>query len=266
MSTTAPAFLPRIPRRFRHAWDVVMVLVDRDIKVLYQRSWLGLTWAVATPLLQLIVFVTIFRRVLVVPVDNYASSVFMAVLVWGWFHASLVQSTTLITGNAALVRQPRFPLTMLPHVTVGVRLFHFALALPILLIVMAWQGVRPDWPWLALPLLISVQFALIAGLAYPLAALNVRLRDTQHVTGVGLQLLMYLTPIFYSLDSIPTRVRGWMYLNPMVGLVESWRDVLLRNRWPDPVVVGSLALLAAVFLLVGRRVFIAESRHFAEEL
>jgi lipopolysaccharide transport system permease protein len=234
--------------------------------VLYQRSWLGFGWAIASPLLQLVVFVVIFRRVLIVPVENYASSVFMGVLVWGWFHASLVQSTTLITGNQALVRQPRFPLALLPHVTVGVRLFHFALAMPILLALMWWQGVRPCWPWLSLPFLLVVEFALIAGIAYPLAALNVRLRDTQHMTAVTLQLLMYLTPIFYSLESIPARLRPWLFLNPMVGLVESWRTVLLRGQWPDPGILSALAVLAAALLLIGRRIFVVQSHRFVEEL
>jgi lipopolysaccharide transport system permease protein len=224
------------------------------------------SWALASPLLQLFVFVTVFRRVLVVSIENYASSVFIGVLLWGWFQASLVQSTTLITSNHALVRQPRFPLTLLPHVTVGVRLFHFAIGLPVLLALLWSQGLRPSWSWLSLPVLLLVQFALTTGIAYPLAALNVRLRDTQHVTAVGLQLFMYLTPIFYSLEAIPVKMQPWFFLNPMVGLIESWRAVLLRGSWPEPALVGTLIILAAVLLFMGRRIFIAQSRNFAEEL
>jgi len=253
-------------RRLQHAWDVIAVLIERDLKVLYKRSLLGIGWALAGPLLQLLIFVLIFRRVLFVPVENYASFVFIGVLVWGWFHASLVQSTSLITNNRALVRQPGFPLALLPHVTVGVRLFHFALAIPFLAGLLWWQGVRPAWSWLSLPVLILAQFALTTGVAYPLAALNVRMRDTQHIVGVALQLLMYLTPIFYSLESVPEALRPWLCLNPMVFVIETWRSVLLRAQWPDPVVLGILAAFAGILLVAGRRAFVAQSHRFVEEL
>lgn len=253
-------------RRLQHAWDVIAVLVARDLKVLYKRSSLGFGWALVSPLLQVFIFVLVFRRVLGAPVENYASFVFTGVLVWGWFYASVQQSTALITNSRALVRQPRFPLVLLPIVTVAVRLFHFSLALPFLLGLLWFQGIRPAGAWIALPLLLLIQFALTAGLAYPLAALNVRLRDTQHVVTVLLQLLMYLSPVFYSLDSVPGEMHGWLHVNPMVSLLGAWRDVLLRGQWPNPVHLSVLVLVAGVLLFAGRRIFIAQSRRFVEEL
>jgi lipopolysaccharide transport system permease protein len=253
-------------RRVRHAWDVISVLVSRDLKVLYKRSSLGFGWALVSPLLQGLIFVLVFRRVLGGLVENYASFVFSGVLVWGWFHASLVQSTGLITSSRALVRQPGFPLELLPHVTVGVRLVHFALALPFLAALLSWQGIPAAWSWTSIPLLIVLQFALTVAIAYPLAALNVRRRDTQHVTAVLLQLTMYLTPVFYTLDVVPEALRGWFYLNPMVPLLGAWRDVLLHGLWPNPLHVSCLIVLAGVLLVAGRRLFIARSRCFVEEL
>lgn len=253
-------------RRLQHARDVIAVLVARDLKVLYKRSSLGFGWALVSPLLQAFIFILVFRRVLGAPVENYASFVFAGVLIWGWFYASVQQSTTLITNSRALVRQPGFPLALLPIVTVAVRLFHFALALPFLFGLLWFQGVLPSASWIALPLLGLVQFALTAGIAYPLAALNVRLRDTQHVISVLLQLTMYLSPVFYSLESVPEEMHRWLYLNPMVSLLQAWRDVLLRGLWPNPVHLSALVLLAGVLLLAGRRFFMAQSRRFVEEL
>lgn len=265
--TTAALPLPAARRRrYRHALDVLAVLVGRDLKVLYKRSVLGFGWALAQPLLQLVIFMFVFRRVLSIQVENFASFALTGVLVWGWFQASLVQSTGLITANRALVRQPRFPLALLPHVTIGVRLFHFALAMPLLMALLWWQGLRPTWAWMALPGLIVLQFILTAGLAYPLAALNVRLRDTQHVVSVTLQLSLYLTPIFYSVQHVPEPYRPFLYINPMVTLIEAWRDVLLRAQWPN---VAHLAVLGAIslsLLYVGRRIFIRQSHRFVEEL
>ncbi len=264
------AVLPLSPaarrRQLRHAWDVISVLVGRDLKVLYKRSIVGVGWALAQPLLQLVIFTFVFRRVLAVDVENFASFALTGVLVWGWFQASLVQSTGLITNNRALVRQPRFPLSLLPHVTIGVRLFHFLLAMPILAALLWYQGLRPSAPWLILPLLTVIQFVLTAGIAYPLAALNVHLRDTQHVVAVLLQLGLYLTPIFYSLDHVPAAYRAFLHINPMVPMIEAWRDVLLRGKWPDPRTLATLAVVAVILLVIGRRIFVRQSHHFVEDL
>lgn len=257
---------PFAGRRFRHARDVIAVLVARDLKVLYKRSALGVGWALANPLLQAIIFVLVFHRALGGTVRNYGAFVFTGVIVWGWFHASLGQSTSLITSSRALVRQPGFPLALLPVVTVAVRLFHLMLALPILVAVLAFQGLHPTAAWCALPLLVAIQFALTTGLAYPLAALNVRVRDTQHLVGVALQLLMYMTPVFYHAEAVAAPVRRWLELNPMVPLLAAWRGVVLEGRWPDPITLAPVAALAGVLLAAGRRFFARESRRFVEEL
>jgi lipopolysaccharide transport system permease protein len=151
-------------------------------------------------------------------------------------------------------------------VSIAVRLFHFSLALPLLLALLWWQDLRPVAAWCSLPLLVLVQFALTAGLACPLAALNVRLRDTQHIAAVLLQLAMYLTPVFYSVDAVPAAMRRVLFLNPMVPLLEAWRDVLLRGRWPDALNLAWLVALAGVLLIAGRRLFLQQSRSFVEEL
>jgi lipopolysaccharide transport system permease protein len=243
-----------------------VVLVDRDLKMLYKRSSIGPWWALAGPLMQLLVLTFVFQRVIPLNIPNYASYVFVGVLVWNWFSSSLIQSTSLITGSRALVRQPGFPLPLLPLVTVAVRLFHFAVAVPILLILLLMQDVRPSVAWLLAPVLLAIQFVLTTSLAYPLAALNVRMRDTQHVVGVVLQLTMFLTPIFYDPASLPAAVRGWYNLNPMVPLIAAWREVLLAGRTPDMQSLTLITVLSLGLLWAGRAIFVAESHRFVEEL
>ncbi|WP_193214870.1 ABC transporter permease [Luteolibacter marinus] len=253
-------------RRWRHALDVLAVLTSRDLKAQYKRSFFGFGWALGGPLLQVIIFSTIFQNVLGSRTENYACFVFIGVLVWGWFQGALGQSVGLITNNAALARQPGFPLSLLPHVTVSVRFLHFLIAVPLLFGLLWWNGIRPGIEWAALPLLILIQYLLTVGIAYPLASLNVLHRDTQHIVAVLLQLLMFLTPVFYNIHVIPEHLRRWYYINPMVSLVESWRQVLLEGRWPD---FGTLAILTAVgglLIVAGRRLFIAQSHRFVEEM
>lgn len=253
-------------RRWRHARDVLAVLVERDLKILYKRSSLGFGWALVTPLVQLLIFSFVFHRVLDIKIENYPSFVFIGVLVFGWFQSSIAQSAGMITGNRALVTQPGFPLTLLPHVMVGVRFFHFAIAFPILLVLLWSGGIRPGWSWLSLPVLAGIQYLLIVGLSYPLASINVIYRDTQHIVGVALQMMIFITPVFYSLEKVMPEHARWFYLNPMVGLLQSWRSVLLNNAWPDPWMLGGLFTLGVVLLVFGRRLFVRQSHLFAEEL
>lgn len=253
-------------RELRHRIDVFRVLVGRDLKAMYKRSFLGFGWALGLPVVQLLVFTMVFRRVLSVEVENYPVFVFTGVLAWGWFQSSLGEGVGLITGNRALVGQPGFPLVILPHVTVAVRGFHFAVALPLLFGLMLWSGIRPAWPWLMVPVLAAIQYLLAVGLCYPLAALNVRFRDTQHVVRVLLQMAMFLTPVFYDVGRVPESILPWYRLNPMVGMIESWRDVLLRGQWPDPLALGILMLVGAGLFAGGRVLFVRQSHRFLEEI
>jgi lipopolysaccharide transport system permease protein len=253
-------------RRWQHAWDVLVLLVKRDLKVQYRRSSLGIGWTLAGPLLQLVIFTLVFRRVLSVQIENYASFVFIGVLVWGWFQSSLTQSTGLITGSRSLVLQPGFPLALLPHVTVGVRLFHFVVALPFLVVLLWWQGIGPAWSWCALPLLVVIQYVLTVGFAYPLASLNVSFRDIQHIIAVLLQLMIFVTPVFYSPHVISGRWRTFWQLNPMVGMLHAWRTVLMEGQWPGVGELAAVFLSGCLLLALGRRVFVLQSHRFAEEM
>jgi lipopolysaccharide transport system permease protein len=263
--TPAPAVIPAA-RRWRHAWDLLVVLTSRDLKVQYKRSALGFGWALGSPLLQLIIFSTIFRNVLGSQIPHYPCFVYIGVLVWGWFQGSLAQSVGLITGNAALARQPGFPLALLPHVTVSVRFVHFAIAWPLLFGLLWYEGLRPTAAWAALPLLLGIQYLLAVGLAYPLASLNVLHRDTQHVIGVLLQLMMFVTPVFYDLAVVPEELRRWFYINPMVSLLGGWRSVLLLGQWPDSRTLWILFAAGVVLIVAGRRIFVAQSHRFVEEM
>ena len=253
-------------RRWRHARDVLAVLTARDFKAQYKRSFLGFGWALGGPLLQVIIFSTIFQRVLGSQIPSYACFVFIGVLVWGWFQGSLGQSVGLITGNAALARQPGFPLSLLPHVTVSVRFLHFAVAMPLLFGLLWWNGIRPAISWLSLPTLVAIQYLLAVGCAYPLASLNVLHRDTQHIVGVLLQLMMFATPVFYHIEVVPEPLRKWFYLNPMARLVGAWRTVLLEGKWPEAGPLWILSGVAICLVIVGRKVFVAQSHRFVEEM
>lgn len=246
--------------------DLIRELVIRDLKLLYKRSALGVAWTLINPLLQLLVFAFVFRSVLLVDIPQYASFAFSGLLIWTWTQTSLFQSTALITGNRPLIRQPGFPIAVLPIITVTTGLIHFLLALPVLLLFLAIDGVQLTANILLLPLLFILQFILTVSFAYPFAALNVTFRDTQHTLGVLLQLMFYLLPIFYDLDKVPEQLRSIYLLNPMVILLESYRAILIYGQSPDWHLLLLLTVTSGVLLPIGYRIFKRQSQRFVEEI
>jgi homopolymeric O-antigen transport system permease protein len=265
-STDVVLVIGAVPPAVLHAADLLRELVGRDIKVRYKRSLLGMVWTLLNPLAQLLVFAFVFRVVLPLNIPNYASFLFIGIIVWGWFQNSLYQASSSVVDNSTLIKQPGFPAAILPVVTVVTQLIHFLLATLVLLPFVAVAGVPPSVALLWLPVLVAVQFLVTLGVSYVMAALHVTFRDTQYTLGVLLMLGFYLTPIVYDSSMIPPHYRSYFALNPLLHLVDSYRAILLRGETPR---LGPLALLApasAVLAWGGYRIFKRASHRFIEEL
>lgn len=252
--------------RLPYLYDLLRSLVDRDMKLLYKRSVLGIAWTLINPLLQLAVFAFVFQVVLPVSIPRYCSFVFAGLLVWTWFQNSLFQATGVIIANRPLIRQPGFPIAILPVVITTTGLIHFLLALPVLMVFLVIDGVELKPVVFLLPILQALQFALTVSLAYLLAALNVSFRDTQHTLGVVLQLFFYLTPIFYDLKNVPAGFQVFYNLNPMVPIVTAYRAILIQGTQPDWQPLLIIAAVMAVCLPIGLQFFRRQSDRFVEEL
>ncbi len=252
--------------RLIYVRDLLRELVMRDMKLRYKRSVLGIGWSILNPLAQLLVFGFVFRFVLPINIPNYSSFVFCGVLAWNWFQSSLLLSTGAIVDNRDLIKRPGFPAAILPTVRVTSDLVHFLLALPVLLVFLVLDGVRLSTMTLALPIVVALQYVLILALAYFVSTIHVVFRDTQYLLGVLLQLLFFLTPVFYDVHSIPPRYQFIYLFNPMMHVIDGYRSILIRGEFPDRVWLLVLSAAAGVLLTLGYRTFRRASYHFVEEL
>jgi homopolymeric O-antigen transport system permease protein len=256
----------RFPLQWVRTRDLLREMIARDIKLRYQRSVLGIAWTLLNPIAELLVLLFIFNRVLRVNIPNYSAFLFTGLLVYGWFQSSLNFATTSVVGNRELVRRPGVSAMLLPIVTVASNLVHFLLSLPILFVLLIVSGIHIGPAIATLPLLIAIQFAFILGLAYPVAAIHVWFRDTQHVLRVALQLLFYLTPIFYDTDTVPSGFQGLYQINPLAHMVDAYRAVLLRNELPGSSSLVFLIAWSSIVLATGIVCFRRASYRFADEL
>jgi lipopolysaccharide transport system permease protein len=247
-------------------FDLLYELVVRDLKLRYKRSVLGVAWSLLNPLLQLIVFAFVFGTVLPLGIPDYVPFLFTGILVWSWFHASLLTATSTVVDNRDLVKRPGFPAAVLPAVAVTSHGVHFLLALPILFAFLRLHGSPLTGTVLMLPLVVALQFALTMSLAYLVAALHVTFRDMQYLVGLGLQLLMFLTPVFYDAARVPALERGPYRMNPMVHLCDAYRAILIHGEFPDATSLLVLGACVVGLLAAGRVIFTRASDRFVEEI
>jgi lipopolysaccharide transport system permease protein len=252
--------------KLRYQFDVLRELVSRDLRLRYKRSVMGVLWSLLNPLLQLLVFTLIFGVILPLNIPNFPLFLFVGLLAWNWFQASLTEATGAIVDNRDLIRRPGFSTTILPLVPVTTNFIHLLIALPVLLVFLWWSKVPFSALAFTLPLVLAVQFVVTLSLAYVLAALNVSFRDVRYLLALALLLGFYMTPVFYDPAAIPAQYQALYHLNPLVTLIESYRDLLLYSTAPQWGLLGVVAVAGLLALWWGVRLFKHKSIHFAEEL
>jgi lipopolysaccharide transport system permease protein len=254
------------PRQIIYLRDLLRELVIRDMKAQYKSSLLGVAWSLLNPLLQLLIFTFLFRVVVPLGIKNYPAFLFSGMLAWTWFQLSLMQATGAITSHRDLIRRPGFPAAILPAITVTTNLINLLLALPLLFGFMLISHVPLRATIFFLPLLMMLQFVLTLSFAYVLATVNVLFRDTQHIIGVVLQLLFFVTPVFYDASRFPVKYQPLLKLNPMVHIIAAYRDLLLKGVLPDLRMLAWISVAATLFLFLGYKLFISMRNQFVEEL
>jgi ABC-type polysaccharide/polyol phosphate export permease len=226
----------------------------RELFSRYLGTFTGLAWALVHPLALLAVYSYVFTTVFRAGTMNGKSFVvFVAVALWPWLAAqeALQRGTVSIAAYAGLIRKVAFPHEIVVYASVAATLaLQFAGYVAVLVaLALFGEPVHLEGLLLAIPLWIVLAIA-VTGLALALAALQVFIRDIEHVLMPLLMILMYLTPILYPLSLVPEGVRPWVAANPFGYLVDRLRDALLDGRlafdWGDAVAAGvAIALFAS---------------------
>jgi lipopolysaccharide transport system permease protein len=231
--------------------DLIWSWTGRTIRARYQQSVLGGLWMIVQPVANVAVFTIIFT--VFVPIDTgdipYIVFSYVAMIPWMFFANSLTDMTISIVANMHLVTKIYFPREILPISAVLARLADFAIAaaLLVLLIVIFRLPLYPPG-LLLLPVILAIQLAQIVGLGLILAAANVFYRDIQPLLTLGIQLWFYASPIIYPLSLVPEELQPYYLLNPMAGILEAYRAVLLYETLPGPSLVYAGLVSLVVFL------------------
>lgn len=251
-------------------------LVRRDLKVRHRGSFLGMLWSLTTPLLFVglyyFIFKFVFRAALIDDLPRpdgnnvpFAVYFFAGLTLWNFVNSAVSSSTGSVTGSGYLLGKVYFPRAILPLSTVLSSLVTFAFELAVLLVVtLVFVGV-PSLHLLWLPLIVVIACVLTFGMALLLSAVTVFLRDVGHFIGVFMQLWFWATPVIYSLNFLKDPgIKRLIELNPVTGLVVSFRNVVVLNRPPRLDLMAYDTLFAVGFLVLGALVFNKSQRLFSE--
>lgn len=263
--------------------ELMTNLTLRELRGKYNRSALGWMWSLVNPLATMFMFAVVFRVFLKIepPVGDPSGLHFFAffllcgLLPWNYLANSISGSMGSLLANANLIKKVYFPRQVLVGANVASWLVSFLVELAVLVVALVFVGnVVAVWVPAAV-LLIAILTVFAVGVGLALSVLNVYFRDVQHFVAIALQLWFYATPIVYPVTLVPAEadvfgvtlpLRRLYDLNPMVHIVEGFRDCFYHLRWPE---LGSLAYAggtALAALAVGWWLFGRMESRLAEEL
>jgi ABC-type polysaccharide/polyol phosphate export permease len=251
----------------KYRW-LIIELVKREIKAKYKQSILGYAWVILVPLVHLVVMTVVFSLFIRVPTGGipYPVFLFVALVPWMFTTNAVAAATGSLLSNSQLITKIYLPREIFPLSAVLSKLVDLFLSSIVLVIIMLYFKVSFPVTIFYIFLIFFFQFLLTLGISFILSAINVFYRDVENMLGVFLMVWMYLTPVFYPPELIPAHLTPIFNLNPMMGIINSYRNVVLHAALPP----GESFLYAAVFsvtiFLLGFVFFRRRSRYFADTI
>ncbi len=196
--------------------------------------YLHFVWWFVEPLLDMGIYYVVFDVLLKQGTDNYIPFLLIGIVFWSWFNRSMQNSSLSILHAKELIAQIDIPKSFFPIARVFQDVVKQSFVMTVLMLFLLLYGLPVTWAWMALPILMAVQFILIIGMAILLAAVVPFFPDLKFIISAGLQLMFFASGIFFDIDRMELPVhRTFVYLNPMAGLIRNYRTVLLHGLWPD---------------------------------
>jgi len=258
--------------RYRH---LLVSLAWRDVRVRYKQSLLGIAWAVLLPLSMMLIFTFVFTRAIdaakVLDVNMpYALYAYTGLVPWTFFSMSLSGCVNSLVANRNLVTKVYFPREVFPLASIAGSAVDFAIAMTMLAVLAAYFHCFSDWSFrpratlLFLPVVVLVQVVLTTGLGMLLAMANLFYRDVRQVLSAVVQLWMFVSAVVVPVPRDGSWLARIIAINPMVPLIDAYRDCVVHGRLPGPAGFFYTTVVALVLLVGGWSCFRRASYRFAE--
>lgn len=242
--------------------ELLVILVQRNLKIRYKNSALGFFWSLLTPALMILMYACFAKILKFADGVDYLPFLVVGIVIWQFTAGCMNDSLNSIVGNTNLVKKVSFPRIILPLSTALANGVNFLLTIVVLLIYLVLAGVFSCANIYLLIPAVLLQLMLCIGICCVCSVSNVFFRDTQHIVGIGSLAWFFLSPVFYRIPmqtsavtsllglSDASQIQGIVFLNPMTGILGLYRAALMQNQSPVPDGVSLLWLLASVGICV----------------
>ena len=246
--------------------ELLFFLALREIKIRYKQTVMGASWAVLQPLFTMIVFTLIFGGLAQMPSEGipYALFSYSGLLLWTYFQNALSLSGNSLVGNAQLLSKVYMPRIFIPTAPCLAGIVDYGIAMTILAAMMVYYQFVPTAAVLLLPVIVFLTLLLAAGTGYWLSSICVKYRDVKFVLPFFIQLLMFVSPVIYPTDIVGGNLQWLLSLNPLTGLLNAHRAVLLGHVPVDYVGLAISAVITIVIFISGVLYLRRTEKYFAD--
>jgi lipopolysaccharide transport system permease protein len=251
--------------------DLIALFVRRDFVALYKQTILGPLWFIIQPLLSTAMFTIVFAKIAQFSTANLPPVVFYlsGTVAWNYFSTTLLKTSDTFTQNASIFGKVYFPRLTVPVSIVISNLIQFAIQFTLLALIIIYYSFNGyDFHFDLTLLLIPVMLLILAGLGLGfrilISSLTTKYRDLKQLISFGVQLWMYITPIIFPLSSVSGKYRIFFVMNPLTGIIETFRTILLGVGHMNYFYLGYSAAFMLVLLVIGVIMFNRIERNFMD--
>jgi lipopolysaccharide transport system permease protein len=251
--------------------DLIALFVRRDFVALYKQTILGPLWFIIQPLLSTAMFTIVFAKIAQFSTANLPPIVFYlsGTVAWNYFSTTLLKTSDTFTQNASIFGKVYFPRLTVPVSIVISNLIQFAIQFTLLALIIIYYSFNGydfhfDLSLLLIPVMLLILAGLGLGFGILISSLTTKYRDLKQLISFGVQLWMYITPIIFPLSSVSGKYRIFFVMNPLTGIIETFRTILLGVGHMNYFYLGYSAAFMLVLLVIGVIMFNRIERNFMD--
>lgn len=260
-------------KKIIHHRYLIKELSKREITNRYKGSFFGLLWALLTPIAMFLVFAFVFGKIFRAKWPNgsfesdmvsFSINLFIGLSVFWFFAEIITKGPTLFSSVPNYIKKVIFPLWILPFVSLFGSLFHLVIYLAIIIVASILGGGALHVSVISVPIIIVITFPFLVGISFLLGSLGVYVKDINAIIEVIVNLLIFLSPVFYPLSKIPKNLQWLFKLNPVTVIIEQLRIVLIDGLWPQWTSLGYYFCASVLTFVFGYWVFKTTRKGFAD--
>ena len=242
--------------------ELFRAILTRELQVRFRGSVFGWVWAILAPLAMLTVYTLVFSGALRLDAArkgasrfDYAFSIFVGLVVFNFFSEIAYRAPLLLAEHKHIIRRSIFPPQILAWIAVARGGVYMLVALSVLLAGQILINQSIHWSWLALPFVLMPLCLTLLGIVWILSTIGALTSDLNHLIISIIPVAMFATPVFYEASNVPESWRFLIYLNPLTGIIEMMRAIILRGEWPDALAYASSFVASMLIFYAGRTLF-----------